>query len=152
MKKQESKITEIELIYHDKQSPTSRLKIKTSDDAYNALISTWDMNKIELQEQFRVLLVDRQNKCLGVSTLATGGISDCHVDLKLAFALALKAKASGIILAHNHPSGNANFSEDDRKLTKKFQQIGALLSIDVLDHILVTKHSHTSMSDKGLML
>lgn len=151
MKNQEDKITEIELVYHDKKPSSDRPKITSSDDAYNMLMSTWDKNKLELQEQFRVLLVDRANKCLGVSTLATGGISDCMVDLKLVFALALKAKASGIILSHNHPSDNPTFSEADCKLTKQFQQVGALLKIDVLDHILVTKSSHLSMSDKGMM-
>lgn len=152
MKKQESKITEIELVYHDRKPASERPKITSSEDAYKMLIDTWDMNKLELQEQFRVLLVDRANKCIGVSTLATGGIADCMVDLKLVFALALKAKASGIILAHNHPSDNPAFSEDDCRLTKQLQQVGALLKIEVLDHILVTKSAHTSMSDKGLML
>lgn len=152
MKKQNSKITEIELVYHDRKPASERPKITSSEDAYKMLIDTWDMNKLELQEQFRVLLVDRANKCIGVSTLATGGIADCMVDLKLVFALALKAKASGIILAHNHPSNNPVFSEADCRLTKQFQQVGALLQINILDHILVTKSTHTSMSDKGLML
>lgn len=152
MKKQESKITEIELVYHDRKPASERPKITSSEDAYKMLIDTWDMNKLELQEQFRVLLVDRANKCIGISTLATGGIADCMVDLKLVFALALKAKASGIILAHNHPSDNPKFSEADCRLTKQFQQVGALLQINILDHILVTKSTHTSMSEKGLML
>ena len=144
-------ITEVELVYHSKKTVDERPKISGSEDAYKALISTWDMNKLELQEQFRVLLLDRKNACLGVSTVATGGISDCMVDLKLVFALALKARASSIIISHNHPSGNTTFSEADHRLTAQFQKAGALLQIPVLDHILITKDGHISMSDIGAM-
>lgn len=144
-------ITEVELVYHSKKTADERPKISGSEDAYKALISTWDMNKLELQEQFRVLLLDRKNSCLGVSTIATGGISDCMVDLKLVFALALKARASSIIISHNHPSGQTTFSEADHRLTAQFQKAGALLQIPVLDHILITKGGHVSMSDIGAM-
>lgn len=150
-KKNPDDIAEVELVYHNKKPSSERPKISGSADAYNALINTWDKNKLELQEQFRVLLLDQQNSCLGVSTIAMGGIADCMVDLKLVFALALKAHASAIILSHNHPSGNVKFSEADRRLTSQFQKAGELLQIKVLDHILVTKDGHLSMSDTGAM-
>ena len=144
-------IAEIELVYHNPKTAKERLVISGAVSAYRALIDTWDKNKLELQEQFRILLLDRKNACLGVSTLATGGVSSCLVDLKLAFATALKARASGMILAHNHPSGSKIFSSEDFSLTAKFHQAGKILDVQILDHILITNDGHTSMAEIGMM-
>ena len=114
-------------------------------------MQTWDEDKIELQEQFRVLLLDRKSSCLAVSTIASGGISSCVVDLKLVFATAIKACASAIVLAHNHPSGNKAASNEDKTLTSKFVEAGKILDIQVLDHIIVTKEGYTSFADEGAL-
>jgi len=66
------------------------------------LLQAWDHNKIELVEQFYILLLDRGNASLGISNILMGGVSSCIVDPKIVFATALKTRASGIILAHNH--------------------------------------------------
>lgn len=145
------KVTEVELIYHNKTKSSERLTVKRSQDAYDILYKSWDMNKIELQEQFKIMLLDRKNSCIGISTLATGGISGCLVDLKLAFATALKSRASCIILAHNHPSGSTTPSEADKSITEKFTEAGRLLDLTVLDHVIVTKEGYTSFADEGLI-
>lgn len=144
-------IPEIELVYHNRKRADERVIIGDTNAAYKALIGTWDRNKIELQEQFRILLLDRKNACLGVSTVATGGVSSCLVDLKLAFATALKARASGMIISHNHPSGSTKFSEEDFRLTAKFHEAGKILDVQILDHILVTNDGHISMAEIGMM-
>ena len=146
-----STITEVELIYHNKTKPNDRPSVGSSHQAYDLLLKSWDMNKIELQEQFRIMLLDRKNACLGISTVALGGISSCLVDLKIAFATALKASASSIILAHNHPSGNKTPSEADKRLTSQFNKAGKLLSLPVVDHIIVTTEGYTSLADEGMM-
>lgn len=151
IKKHFNEIAEIELVYHNPQPLSERAKIFGSKAAYQALISSWDMSKIELQEQFRVLLLDQQNNCLGISTIATGGISACIADLRLVFALAIKAKATGIIISHNHPSGNMKFSEPDKSLTARFREAGKTLDIEVLDHIIVGRNEYLSMADSGLL-
>jgi DNA repair protein RadC len=145
------KVTEVELIYVNKMEDLERPKITTSLDAFEVLYNSWDKGKLELQEQFKIMLLDRKNSCLGVSTVATGGVSSCLVDLRLAFATALKARATAIILAHNHPSGNPKQSEDDERLTAKFFKAGQLLDITILDHIVVTRNGYTSFSDNGLL-
>lgn len=144
-------ITEVELIYRNKQDAKDRPIIKSSQDAYEIFTKTWNMDKIELAEHFRMILLDKKNSCLGVSTIATGGISSCLVDLKIAFATALKARASGIILAHNHPSGNLKQSPQDEKLTENFMKVGKILDLPILDHLIVTKNGYTSFADLGLI-
>jgi DNA repair protein RadC len=144
-------ITEVELIYRNKLKKADRPIVKTSNDAYNLLIQSWDHNKIELLEEFKVLLLDRNNACMGISHIAQGGVSTCIVDPKIIFSTALKAKASGIILAHNHPSGNLIPSQSDFDLTSKLKAGGKLLEISVLDHLVITDFGYHSMADEGTM-
>ena len=108
------------------------------------------MNRIELVEQFKILLLDRSNSCLGISHISTGSISGCLVDPKIIFATVLKARASSVILAHNPPSGNLQPSQADIELTKKLKAGGALLDVAVLDHLIVTPFSYYSFADDGL--
>lgn len=151
IKRDFTKVTEVQLVYHSKQKLEDRPVIKSSLDAYELLFNTWDDGKLELQEQFKIVLLDRKNSVLGVSTIAWGGISECAVDLRLAFATALKARATGMILAHNHPSGNKTFSDSDKSLTRKFAEAGKVLDISILDHIVLTRNTYSSMSDDGYM-
>lgn len=144
-------ITEIELMYRNQVQPENRPIIYSSQSAFDILINCWDMNKIELVEDFMILLLDRSNLCLGISRVARGTVSSCLVDPKIVFATALKAKASGIILAHNHPSGIETPSVQDKRLTKKLRDGGDLLDIAVCDHIIVTPHSYYSFVDDGEM-
>ncbi len=145
-------VTEVELTYRNKIRATDRPKITKSSDAYDLFMRVWDMNKIQLLEQFKIMLLDRGNACMGISNVATGGVSACVVDPKIVFSTALKARASGLVLAHNHPSGNLKPSIEDKALTKKFMEAGKLLDIAILDHVIVTPHSFYSMADDGLML
>ena len=144
-------IAEIQIMYRNKVNVKDRPKISTSQDAHKILLSTWDMNRIELLEQFKVLLIDRRNACIGISEIATGGIAGCVADPKIIFATALKARASGIILAHNHPSGNLTPSEADIAITKKMKEAGKFLEIEIMDHIIETSEKYFSFADEGLM-
>ncbi|HYF32502.1 MAG TPA: JAB domain-containing protein [Chitinophagaceae bacterium] len=143
-------ITEVELIYRNPVKPSERKQVKTSQQAYDLLLASWDMNKIELLEEFKMLLLDRNNACIGISTIAKGGIHACVVDPKIVFATALKARACGLIFAHNHPSGSLVPSDEDLQLTQRFASAGQLLSINVLDHLIVTPHAYKSFADEGL--
>lgn len=145
-------ITEVELVYRNKVRQEDRLLINTAEGAYDVFLMAWDMNKIELCEQFMILLLDRGNHVLGVSNISTGGVSACLVDPKIVFATAVKAKASGIILAHNHPSGNTKPSNADIALTKKLQDGGRVLEIQVMDHLVITPRSFYSFANEGLMI
>ncbi|WP_412476615.1 JAB domain-containing protein [Flavobacterium sp. TBRC 19031] len=151
LKESFSKVAEVELIYKNRVKASERVQITSSLDAYEILINNWDKGKLELQEQFKIVLLDRKNSVLGISTIAWGGISECAVDLRLAFATALKARATAMILAHNHPSGNTAFSDSDKSMTRKFAEAGKVLDISILDHIVVTNDGYSSMSDNGYM-
>ena len=143
-------VTEVELVYRNKQRASDRRQIISSKDAHELLIMSWDMNKIELLEQFKIILLDRRNSCLGISNVSAGGITSCVVDPKIVYSIALRARATEIILAHNHPSGNLNPSNADIDLTKKLKEGGKFLEINVLDHLILTKENYFSFGDNGI--
>lgn len=142
---------EIELVYKTKVRASERIQINGTRDVYNFLFKTWDKNKLELQEQFKVLLLNKGNRVLGIYELSTGGVTGAVADPKLIFVAALKANACAIIIAHNHPSGDASPSIVDEILTTKIVLAGKLLDISVLDHIIVTRNGYYSIADKSLI-
>jgi DNA repair protein RadC len=142
-------LAEVELVYKTKVNPSDRPKITTSRDAYQVLLTAWDDNTMELREEFKVLLVNRANRVLGIFELSKGGVSGTVADPKLIFTAALKANASNIILAHNHPSGNLQPSQSDMELTKRCKEAGKLLEVQVLDHIILTSERYFSFADEG---
>jgi DNA repair protein RadC len=142
-------ITEVELVYRNKLKPSDRRRVTDAQSAYDIFLNAWDMNKIELVEQFVILLLDRNNGCIGLSNISTGGISACLVDPKIVFATALKARSSALVLAHNHPSGNLKPSQADITLTEKLKDGGRLLDISILDHLIITPHNFHSFANEG---
>lgn len=142
-------VSEIELIYRHKLKPEDRLKIYDASTAYNVFMTVWDMNKIDLVEQCYLMLLDRNKACMGISNISTGGVTSCIVDPKIVFGIALKTRATEIILAHNHPSGNLEPSQADRRLTHQLQEGGKLLDISVLDHLIVTPNDFNSFANMG---
>ncbi|MBS1735622.1 MAG: JAB domain-containing protein [Bacteroidetes bacterium] len=146
-----TRVAEVELVYKTKVKASERPKITSSRDSYNLLLQCWDMDKIELQEQFKVMLLNRSNKVLGIFEVSSGGITGTVADPKLIFMAALKASACGIIISHNHPSGNLKPSRPDEELTRKIKEAGRLLDIQVLDHVIVTSEAYYSFADEGLL-
>lgn len=144
-------VLEVELIYRSKVKASERPQIKSSKDAYRLALSAWDRDKIELFEQFKILLLNHSYKVLGIYEMSSGGISGTNVDLRLIFAAALKSNATGFIMIHNHPSGNTLPSEADRIITKKVKEAGILLDIAVLDHLIITAESYYSFADNGFL-
>ncbi len=140
-------IKEIKLSYS--HNGLDNIKITDSNSAYKTLIDNWDLDTIQLQEEFKVLLLNRANVVLGIYNLSKGGVSGTMVDIKLLLASAIKANASSIIIAHNHPSGNLKPSENDTRLTRKIKDGAKLLDVTLLDHLVVTKDSYYSFSDEG---
>ncbi|NYJ26628.1 RadC family protein [Allomuricauda sp. ARW1Y1] len=140
-----------EIVVSYSSGDSNKIKITSSQKAFESFLSSWNFNTIELQEEFKVMVLNRNNEVLGICPLSRGGVSGTIVDAKLVFSIALKCNASSIIVAHNHPSGNLKPSDADIKLTKKLKQAAAYLDIQFLDHVIVTKNGYTSFSDKGLM-
>jgi DNA repair protein RadC len=123
-------------------------RISSSKDAY-------DLVKADLldigHEEFWILLLNRANRVIKKSQISQGGVAGTVADPKIIFKLAVDELASGIILAHNHPSGNLTASQADVDLTKKLREAGKLLDIQVLDHIIVAGQKYFSFADEGLM-
>jgi len=146
-----SLVAEIQLVYHNTVKPSQMPKVTCSKDAYDILIASWDLGKINLVEQCKVLLLNRGNKVLGICEISSGGMAGTIVDIKLVFAAALKTAASGIIIAHNHPSGNLTASREDLTYTTKLKLAGELLDLPLLDHIIISSEGFISLVDQGLM-
>ena len=133
---------------HNAEANATIKKIGSSKDAYELL----RMHVQDLQvEQFWVLFLSRNNSVIKAELISQGGISATYVDPSPLFKKAILNNASSIILCHNHPSGNLAPSEADIKLTRKIYNAGKLLDIDVLDHIIITSNSYTSLNDDGKM-
>ncbi len=144
-------MAEVQLSFKSKVKPQDRLKVNSSREAYEILRSTWNDDNIELYETFKLLLLNRANKVLGILTVSQGGVSGTIADPKIIFAAAIKCAASGMIVAHNHPSGNLNPSQADIDLTKKLKEAGKLLEIQLLDHLICTVDGYYSFADQGIM-
>ena len=144
-------VAEVQLIYKSKVKPSLRPKITKSADAFEVLKKHWNPNTLEFVEEFKVMLLNRANRVLGIIEISTGGISGTVADPKVIFAAAIKSAASSILLIHNHPSGNLAPSQADINLTRKLKSAGELLDIAVHDHIILTSESYFSFADEGIM-
>ena len=122
-------------------------KITNSNDVFELFQSIMEDYKYE---SFWVLLLNRANKIIKKVQISDGGVSGTVADPKRIFKISLENYASGIILCHNHPSGNIKPSEADIKLTKKIKEGGALLDINVLDHIIIGDENYFSFADQNM--
>ncbi|HQW96322.1 MAG TPA: JAB domain-containing protein [Saprospiraceae bacterium] len=143
-------LSEIEVTYKTKVKISEMHEIMSSKDAEKIFRDVWS-EKIEMQEEVMILLMNRKNKVLGWYRISSGGISSTLVDQRIVFSIALKTLASAIIVAHNHPSGNTSPSEADKSLTRVLKECGKLLDINVLDHLILTQDSFYSFADEGMM-
>ncbi len=100
-------------------------------------------------EEFWVLFLNRANKVIMKDQVSAGGVNGTVVDLKVIFKKALELLASGVILAHNHPSGTARPSREDDIMTKRLVEAGKLLEVPVLDHLIITDNGYFSYADEG---
>ena len=145
-------VSEVQLIYMNKVKASDRIKITCSRDAYNVFMDSWNPETIEFLESFKILLMSRSNAVLGILEISKGGISGTVSDVRVIFAAALKGSASGIICAHNHPSGNLNPSESDTRLTQKLKEAGNLMDIQLLDHLIISvEGDYYSFADNSLI-
>lgn len=126
----------------------NRYKVKCANDAYNYLRSDF----LDLKhEEFHILLLNRANEVIGKEQISKGGISGTVADGKMIFHKALEMKSSGIILAHNHPSGQSKPSEKDVKLTKSLVSFGKYIDLVILDHLIITDENYYSFADNGML-
>lgn len=144
-------VSEVELVYKSKVKPSLRPVLKSVTDVVDFFRTYWELDKLELREQFKVIYLNRANRILGICDHSTGGIDGALVEIRHLFATGLKLNATCLILAHNHPSGNLRPSENDLRLTEKLKNAGELLNIRVVDHIILTTEEYLSFSSEGLL-
>lgn len=119
--------------------------IESIDIAADILKKYVSQTKLGTQEHTAIMYLDRQNRVIGVYLHTTGGITSTIVDVRLILAAALKLGATGLILSHNHPSGNLTPSEADIKMTQEIIKAAKYHDISVIDHIILTPSSYRSM-------
>ncbi len=123
-------------------------KISGSHDAFQLVKG----DIIDLQhEEFWVLLLNRANRLIRKKRISEGGVSGTVADPKIIFKLALEDLASGIIVVHNHPSGNLTPSQTDISLTKKLSDAGKVMEIQLLDHLIIAGQKYYSFADEGVL-
>ncbi len=127
---------------------TDKAKINSSLEAHQQLSSLF--NGLG-HEEFWVIFLNQANTILSIENISKGGITSTVVDPKIIFNKALIHKATAIIIAHNHPSGNLSPSSEDLSLTEKIKKASNLLQITLLDHLIISDKQYLSMADEGLI-
>ena len=143
------KVSEIKISYMNEVD--EKIKVMGSSEVYQVLKANWDLDTIELQEEFKILLLNQGNQVLGIKSMFKGGINTCSIDVRLIMGMALKANASALVITHNHPSGNLNASESDKRITSKIKECCELFDVRLLDHIIMVKNSYLSFADEGIL-
>jgi DNA repair protein RadC len=144
-------IAEVELVYKSKIKASERPAITCSKDAADLFMQLWNENKIDLVEEFKLLLLNRANRVLGIVNISSGGVTGTVADPKIIYMAAIKSNAVSIVMAHNHPSGNLKPSRADEELTQKIKNAGQFLDIKLLDHVIVSSEGYLSFADEGLL-
>lgn len=122
--------------------------ITCSKDAFEIL--NGDLSDLP-HEEFWILLLNRANKVIHKQKTSQGGLSGTVTDSRIILKLALDYQASGIILCHNHPSGNTQASSADIQITTKLKEAAQMLDIQILDHIIIAGNRYLSFADEGLL-
>ena len=130
------------------QEVPEKVQITNSQESYKVLLPYLS----DLQtEEFWAIYLNQNNRILGKSKLSSGGINQSVVDVRILFKTALEHLATGIIIAHNHPSGNLKPSSEDLKITKQIADAGKILNIQLLDHLIIAQNSYLSFADENLL-
>ncbi len=124
-------------------------KIASSEDADAILREFIDLNRIDHKEFFWLILLNNSNYAIGMSEIGAGNTTGVCVNFKEICQLAILANATGIIVAHNHPSGKLEVSTSDLQVTQKLKKSTKLLDITLIDHLIITSEGFRSLSDDG---
>jgi len=130
-------------------SDLPRPVIKSPEDAACLLME--EMRHFD-REHFRALLLNTKNQVIGTDNVSVGTLNSSAVHPRELFRNAIKRSAASVILVHNHPSGDPTPSKEDLDITKRLKDVGNIIGIEVLDHIIIGDNKFTSFKSKGLIL
>jgi len=147
-----NQLAECEIVYKTKVKMSEQPKITDSVEVNNILKGVYNPDRIDHIEMMVLLMFNRNNRLLGWAKISTGGVSSAICDPKVVFQLALNANASGIVLSHNHPSGDITPSKEDKNVTNRIKEGAKILDITLLDHLIVNSDGeYYSFRDNNLM-
>jgi DNA repair protein RadC len=138
-------LREAEVVYRPGKRIDAPRKVRSSYDASEVLKGYGLADKT--QEHFVVLYLNSKHMILGVQTVAMGSLNEVTVHPREVFRGAIMAGAAAVIIAHNHPSGDTDPSTDDMRITQRMIEVGKLVGIPVLDHIVVGEPRHYSFAE-----
>jgi DNA repair protein RadC len=142
---------EIKITYKPQVKAADRPKIQRSADADHQVRAFFDQSMINIKEEAVVLFLNRSNRVIGGFRISSGGITSTVIDISLILGIALKCLAKGLILAHNHPSGELQPSRADQEITTRLKDAARILDITLLEHLILTEDSYLSFADEGLL-
>ncbi|NBV91279.1 MAG: DNA repair protein RadC [Flavobacteriia bacterium] len=133
---------------HSAENPHSSFKVANSKDVYSYIKRHLSLLQ---HEEFILLLMNNNNEVIYGKSISRGGLTATIADGRVIFGLAFTHKATGIILCHNHPSGNLKPSKSDILLTQKLLKFGKFIELPILDHLIFTDYGYFSFADEGLL-
>ena len=136
------------LICEKKHAYPTRLQVRSPEDI--AIVLSDYFNDRD-REEFLVLALNTANILTSFTVASIGGLSSSIVEPRVVFRFAFNANAASIILAHNHPSDNAEPSREDIRITRQLVETGKVVGVPVNDHLIVTSTSYTSLAERGLI-
>lgn len=145
-----SNLAEIQLVYKSKVKVSNMEKIRDSRTASEVFRRVWSQD-MEYREEMLMLCMNRAHSVLGWVKISAGGTSGTVVDPKVVMQHALKVNASAFMICHNHPSGNLKPSSEDLRLTKRLRELGSLMELPLLDHIIIAEDGYFSFADEGIL-
>jgi DNA repair protein RadC len=126
--------------------------ITTPDRAYTHILSHFDKNKLNWNKEHVIIIcLNIRNRVNHIETVSTGTLTASLLHPREVFSIAILNNSAQIIIAHNHPSEETEPSEDDLKITKRLQEIGKIMGIEVTDHLIFTPNNYLSFNEKNLM-
>ena len=143
------RVAEVGLTYRNRVPKKDRKQILDSYTAYKVLKENFSDDTMDYKETFKVLYLNQNCQVLGCSTISEGGITNTLADVRMILQGALLTNATGIVLAHNHPSGTLKPSKEDDRLTRRIVEAADIMNIRVNDHIILTSEGFYSYDDEG---
>ncbi|MBR9916751.1 JAB domain-containing protein [bacterium] len=141
---------ELKLSYTLPLDSRTKVQITNPESAYQWLMKIWDKGTIQYKEEFLIILLNNSKYVIGWSKISSGGSNATIVEPAMVFQIALLAHANSIILAHNHPSGRMVASSADINLTKRLNEIGKILGLEIDDHLIITLNGFLSLKTNEL--
>lgn len=122
--------------------------IRTPEDVVNILSADYDAAVVEMAQ---MLALDTKNKIIGIFVISTGSLNASIIHPRDIFQRAILSNAASVILVHNHPSGDPTPSSEDIELTNKLVQVGKMMDLPILDHVVIGDGKFVSLKERGII-